>query len=114
MIEKQREKEFLFELERLYHNYHLVITSSSDEEPVLMDVDSTDRDQTLREIERYVDILRVETLVVGADENEKALTVWLSPPNDIMSRIGEKVLCNGMIHIVTKAGLIPYRGEASD
>lgn len=62
MIEKQREKEFLFELELLYHNYNLVVSSTLDGEPTLMDVDSIDIDCTTKQIESFINMLRVETL----------------------------------------------------
>ncbi len=52
--------------------------------------------------------------VVGANENEDAITVWIYPPEDIISQIGEKILCNGIIHIVTESGLVPYMGESHD
>ena len=66
MIEKQREKEFLFELERLYHNYFLVIDLVIAGEDglrlELKDVDAGDIDLTTKGIEAAVDGLRVRTL----------------------------------------------------
>ncbi len=62
MIEKQREKEFLFDLELLYHNYNLVVSCTSDGELTLMDADLIDIDRTTEQIESYIDMLRVETL----------------------------------------------------
>lgn len=66
MITKQREKEFLFELERLYHNYNLVIDLViAGEEGLrleLKDADTGDIDKTARAIEYAVDELRVCTL----------------------------------------------------
>ncbi len=66
MIEKQREKEFLFELERLYHNYFLVIDLVIAGEDglrlELKDVDAGDIDLTTESIEAAVDELRVKTL----------------------------------------------------
>ncbi len=63
MITKQREKEFLFELERLCHNYCLIIgptnfvTSLS-----LIEVDCGEIDKTTENIEEFIDELRRETL----------------------------------------------------
>lgn len=63
MIEKQREKEFLFELERICHNYNLIIgpanfiTSLS-----LIEVDCGEIDKTTENIEEFIDELRRETL----------------------------------------------------
>ena len=62
MIEKQREKEFLFELERLYHNYFLVIDSDDCGGIVLRDANLKDTDRTTEFIEIHVDELRVKTL----------------------------------------------------
>ncbi len=62
MIEKQREKEFLFELERLYHNFFLVIESTDEGGLVLTDADLKDTDRTTEFIELQIDELRVETL----------------------------------------------------
>ena len=62
MIEKQREKEFLFELERLYHNYNLVVCCTYKGELTLRDVDFIDMDWTTERIELYIDILREKTL----------------------------------------------------
>ncbi len=62
MIEKQREKEFLFELERLYHNYYLAVDCTTDGEILLVNVDRGDIDLTTKRIEMYVDMLREETL----------------------------------------------------
>ncbi len=66
MIEKQREKEFLFELERLYHNYFLVIDLVIAGEDglrlELKDADAGDVDLTTKGIEAAIDALRVRTL----------------------------------------------------
>ncbi len=62
MIEKQREKEFLFELERLYYNYYLVVAGRDDGEMELVDVDKGDVDRTSKAIELAIDYLRLETL----------------------------------------------------
>lgn len=62
MIEKQREKEFLFELERLYHNYSLVIGTGCECDIELKEVDCSTIDLTTSFIEAHVDELRVETL----------------------------------------------------
>ena len=61
MIEKQREKEFLFELERLYHNYYLVVSCTDHADLVLMEADQKDTDKTTKFIERYIDEMRVRT-----------------------------------------------------
>ena len=62
MIEKQREKEFLFELERLYHNYFLTIDLIVHPEDglgiVLVEADLKDVDRTTKFIEAAVDELR--------------------------------------------------------
>ena len=67
MIEKQREKEFLFELERLYHNYYLAVgtkchyhesTDTVIVSPVLVDVTKDSIDETTKEIEMYIDLLK--------------------------------------------------------
>ena len=66
MIEKQREKEFLFELERLYHNYFLTIDRIIHPEDglglVLVEADLGDTNRTTELIEAAVDELRVRTL----------------------------------------------------
>ena len=64
MIEKQREKEFLFELERLYHNYYLVVSCTDHADLVLLeaDPDHKDTDKITKFIERHIDELRVKTL----------------------------------------------------
>ena len=62
MVEEQREKEFLFELELLYHNYCLAVGCTTDGEILLVDVDRGDTDLTTKRIERYIDMLREETL----------------------------------------------------
>ena len=66
MITKQREKEFLFELERLYHNFYLTIDLIVHPEDglgiVLVEADLKDTDQTTEFIEAAIDELRVETL----------------------------------------------------
>ena len=56
MIEQQREKEFLFELERIYHNYNIVIVSS--EKMELLGVDGDNLDDTTTVIENCIDQLR--------------------------------------------------------
>ncbi len=62
MIEKQREKEFLFELERLYHNYFLVIDLVIAGEDglrlELKEANTGDIDKTTKTIEAAVDQLR--------------------------------------------------------
>ncbi|HEC65192.1 MAG TPA: hypothetical protein ENI23_07860 [bacterium] len=63
MIDKQREKEFLFELERLYHNYNLVVTIDYCGDIILEDANILDDvDKTTRYIEACVDEIRIETL----------------------------------------------------
>jgi len=66
MIEKQREKEFLFELERLYHNYFLTIDLVIHPEDglglVLVEANAGGIDRITERIEAAVDELRVETL----------------------------------------------------
>ena len=62
MIEKQREKEFLFELERLYHNYYLVVSCTDNADLCLEDADRGDTDRTTKNIERFIDELREKTL----------------------------------------------------
>ena len=66
MIDKQREKEFLFELERLYHNYNLVIDLVIAGEDglrlELKDADTGDIDKTAGAIEYAVDELRTDSL----------------------------------------------------
>ncbi len=61
MIEKQREKEFLFELERLYYNYNLIIDSPDSFQ--LVDLGyycSCNVSKATRRIERAIDFLRTE------------------------------------------------------
>ncbi len=59
MIEKQREKEFLFELERLYYNYSLVISGSDYHgEMFLSDIDSKEMPEVTKKIERSIDRLK--------------------------------------------------------
>ncbi|KKL15479.1 hypothetical protein LCGC14_2505160 [marine sediment metagenome] len=60
MIEKQREKEFLFELERLYHNYNLIVVSGEDYIE-LKEADCSDIDTTTKVIEYHIDLLRRST-----------------------------------------------------
>ncbi len=62
MIEKQREKEFLFELERLYHNYFLAVSCTTDGDLMLVEMETGEIDLTTKQIERYIDMLRDETL----------------------------------------------------
>ena len=62
MIEKQREKEFLFELERICHNYYLVVTCTEDGKLELTDVDFGYPGLSTTNIERRIDGLRVKTL----------------------------------------------------
>ena len=64
MIEKQREKEFLFELEQLYHKYNLVIIGDDGWHCAIRlgEADYEDTDQTTTIIEHTVDYLRVRTL----------------------------------------------------
>ncbi len=62
MIEKQREKEFLFELERLYHNYNLVIGVDCECDLELREADHNTVDRTTQYIEAHIDELRAETL----------------------------------------------------
>ena len=66
MIEKQREKEFLFELERLYHNYFLTIDLEVHPENglglVLVEANAGGINLTTERIESAVDELRAETL----------------------------------------------------
>ena len=65
MIEKQREKEFLFELERLYHNYFLTIDLEIHPENglglILVEANAGGIDKTTEVIESAIDKLRVET-----------------------------------------------------
>jgi len=58
MIEKQREKEFLFELERICHNFNLVIESTAAGGLFLTDADLGDIDRTTGFIEMQIDELR--------------------------------------------------------
>ena len=64
MIEKQREKEFLFELERLYHNYFLTIDLIVHPENglglILVEANLGGIDQTTERIEAAIDELRVD------------------------------------------------------
>ncbi len=62
MVDKQREKEFLFELERLYHNYNLVVSCTDHADLILLEVDYGNIDQTTKFIERHIDELRVKTV----------------------------------------------------
>ena len=57
MIEKQREKEFLFELERLYYNYNLTI-GGDDVGLWLADIGEKHIDPTSVIIERAIDWLK--------------------------------------------------------
>ena len=62
MIEKQREKEFLFELELICHNYNLVIISQHCADFALDAADRNSIDETTEVIENFIDSLRKETL----------------------------------------------------
>ncbi len=62
MIDKQREKEFLFELERLYHNYFLIVSCTDNADLILMEANYGDTDRITRFIESAIDELRVKTL----------------------------------------------------
>ena len=55
MIDPQREKEFLFDLELLYHRYNIVIESHA---YWLKDVDCNFPDATTKRIESSIDDLR--------------------------------------------------------
>ena len=63
MITKQREKEFLFELERLYHNYNLIVDIDEDcqNDLVLREADCGTTDNTTEFIEEFIDELRDKT-----------------------------------------------------
>ena len=65
MITKQREKEFLFELERLYHNYFLTIDLIVHPEDglglILVEANMGDKDRTTEFIEAAIDELRIKT-----------------------------------------------------
>ncbi len=56
MIEKQREKEFLFELEQLYHKYNLIIYSTMGIE--LLDLRKTGMFTVTEKIEIAIDRLK--------------------------------------------------------
>lgn len=58
MIEKQREKEFLFELERLYCNFNLILAGPDDFQ--LFDLGSTGMPETTLKIEKAIDRLKEE------------------------------------------------------
>lgn len=58
MIDPQREKEFLFDLELLYHRYNLVIDSKIWGFIALEEADAGDEDVTGRFIEDHIDDLR--------------------------------------------------------
>ncbi len=58
MIDKQREKEFLFELERLYYNFNLILTGSDDFQ--LVDLGVIGMPETTLKIERAVNRLKEE------------------------------------------------------
>lgn len=55
MIAEQREKEFLFDLELLYHQYNLVIDSHAYS---IKEADCGDEDMTGKFIESHIDDLR--------------------------------------------------------
>ena len=59
MIEKQREKEFLFELERLYYNFNVII-SGDDEGLWIYDIGDAPMTVVTKEIETAVDELKEE------------------------------------------------------
>ena len=56
MIEKQREKEFLFELERLYYNFNLIIAGP--DTSLLLDLGDIEMDETTLTIECAIDRLK--------------------------------------------------------
>ncbi len=58
MIEKQREKEFLFELERLYYNYNLIIFSTTGIE--LLDLETKGTFTVTEKIKTAIDRLKEE------------------------------------------------------
>ena len=60
MIEKQREKEFLFELEQVYRKYNLVIRTCG-YHTVIMDAVGFGVDQTTERIKDSINILRMAT-----------------------------------------------------
>ena len=60
MIEKQREKEFLFELERLCHSYNIIIINYDGIE--LSDANCKDARATTEIIEDFIDGMRDETM----------------------------------------------------
>ncbi len=57
MIEKQREKEFLFELERLYYNYNLTICGD-DEGMWIYDIGEAPVAVVTKEIKEAIDPLK--------------------------------------------------------
>ena len=58
MIDKQREKEFLFELERLYYNFNLILTGPDDFQ--LTDLGVIGMPETTLKIETAVNRLKEE------------------------------------------------------
>lgn len=87
MIKKQREKEFLFELERLYHNYYLVIETDGRYGIELVDTDLGDTDLTTKNIETHIDSLRVKTL-----ETKMKYLLWQKSGRWLISKIPTGVL----------------------
>lgn len=59
MIEKQREKEFLFELEQLYYNYNLVICGD-DRGMWLSNIGAKEMPKVTKEVEEAIDWLKEE------------------------------------------------------
>ncbi len=60
MVEEQREKEFLFELEQLYRKYNLVVCTCG-YHTVIMDTDRDSVEEVTEMIEDSINILRVAT-----------------------------------------------------
>ena len=58
MIDKQREKEFLFELERLYYHFNLVLAGPDDFQ--LFDLGDIEMPETALKIEMAIDRLKEE------------------------------------------------------
>ncbi len=57
MIKKQREKEFLFELELLYYNFNLTVCGN-EEEMWLHDIGDKEMPEVTKEVEKAIDWLK--------------------------------------------------------
>ncbi len=128
MIEEQREKEFLFELEQICRKYSIVFWShcyriqGTEERPkssadgqiknMIQDLETERDEEPIRKDEiKFKGVPIVFNDCLYKEQPPKAepvmIEAWLYHP-DILSRIGEYCLFGGVLQVITPDGLEPY------